>query len=69
MSSTLIKDDQAAELARLSATNFFTDKPADVTQSVYLYRIAMREAARFGADNYLAAHYFRMSAYAKTVGA
>lgn len=65
----LIKDDNEAELARLSSTNFFIDKPADKTKAVYLYEVAKREAARFGSENYLAAHYFRMSAYARTVGA
>jgi hypothetical protein len=69
LNNVLIKDDKAAELARLSATNFFIDKPADMTQAVYLYHVAKREAARWGAENYLAAHYFRMSAYARTVGA
>lgn len=69
MSNVLIKDDPARELQRLSATNFFIDKPVDEPKSVYLYHVAMREAKRFGPENYLAAHYFRMSAYARTVGA
>lgn len=65
MSDVLIKDDKAAELARLSATNFFRDKPADMPQSVYLYRIALKEAKQFGPNNYLAYHYARMAAYAQ----
>lgn len=69
MSNVIIKDDKAAELARLSAINFFQDKPVGETKAVYLYKIAKREAARWGAGDYLAAHYFRMSAYARTVGA
>lgn len=69
MSNVLIKDNPQAELMRLESTNFFVDKPADQTQAVYLYHVAMREAKRFGPENYLAAHYFRMSAYARTVGA
>jgi hypothetical protein len=69
MSNVLIKNDPAAELARLSATNFFRDKPADQAKSSYLYEMAKREASRFGVYDYLADHYVRMAAYARTVGA
>lgn len=62
MSSTLIKDDPAAELRRLEATNFFRDKPADQTQSSYIYSVALREAKRFGTEDYLASHYARLAA-------
>lgn len=68
MSNVLIKDDPAAELRRLSATNFFIDKPADQTQATYLYLMAKREAARFGVLDYLASHYIRIAAYARMVG-
>jgi hypothetical protein len=57
------------ELQRLTSTNFFQDKPEDETQAVYLYRIAKREAKRFGVYDYLASHYIRVAAYARTVGA
>lgn len=69
MSNTLIKDDPAAELRRLESTNFFIDKPADQAKSAYLYDVALREAKRFGTLDYLASHYARMAAYARTVGA
>lgn len=69
MSNVLIKDNPAAELSRLSATNFFIDKPADMTQATYLINAAKREAARFGVYDYLANHYARIAAYARMVGA
>jgi hypothetical protein len=62
--NVLIKDDPEKELARLSATNFFRDKPADETKSSYLYGIAKREAQRFGVYDYLASHYAYLAAYA-----
>lgn len=65
----LIKDDMAAELARLSASNFFIDKPADQTKASYLHEAAMREARRWGQMDYLANHYVRVAAYARKVGA
>jgi len=68
MSDVLIKDNPAAELRRLEATNFFQDKPEDQTQAAYLVRIAIREAARFGVDDYLATHYISLAAYARKVG-
>jgi hypothetical protein len=68
MSDVFIKNDKAAELARLKETNFFRDKPAEQKPSSYLYEIAKREAARFGVYDYLADHYVRMAAYARTVG-
>ena len=58
----------AAELARLSATNFFADKPADQSKSVYLYYVALREAQRWGIEDPLANYYIGLSAYARSVG-
>lgn len=69
MSNVLIKDDPAAELERLRATNFFRDKPADQTESGYLHSVAQREAQRFGVYDHLANHYIRISTYARKVGA
>lgn len=67
--NVLIKDDPAAELARLEASNFFRDKPAEMTKAAYLHLIAVREAKRFGTLDYLASHYVRIAAYARTVDA
>ena len=64
MSNTLIKNDPAAELRRLEATNFFRDKPVNEPKSSYLLRMAQREAKRFGTMDYLANHYVRLAAYA-----
>jgi hypothetical protein len=69
MSDIYIKNDPAAELARLSATGFFRDKPADQSQASYLYNVAKREAARFGVYDYLANHYIYIAAHARKVGA
>jgi hypothetical protein len=69
VSDTLIKDDPAAELRRLSSTNFFRDKPAEQTQASYLHHVAKREAKRFGVYDYLAEHYAHLAAYARTVDA
>ena len=69
MSNVLIKDDPEAELNRLRATNFFRDKPADQKESAYIYHVALREAKRFGPEDYLAFHYARIAAYARVAGA
>jgi len=69
MSNVLIKDDPAAELARLQASNFFRDKPDGMSQAAYLHLVAVREAKRFGTLDYIAAHYVRITAYARKVGA
>lgn len=69
MSNVLIKDNPAAELARLSSTNFFRDKPSHMTQAAYLHLAAVREAKRFGVHDYLASHYARIAAYAQKVKA
>jgi len=69
VSDVLIKDDPAAELCRLESTNFFRDKPEDVTKAAYLHLVAVREAKRFGVHDYLASHYVRIAAYAQKVGA
>ena len=67
--STLIKDDPAAELRRLASTNFFVDKPEGQSKSAYLHAVAVKQARRFGIDDYLANHYVRIAAYARKVGA
>ena len=69
MSNVLIKDNPEAELKRLQASNFFRDKPAGISQAAYLHLVAVREAKRFGVHDYLAAHYVRIAAYARKVGA
>lgn len=69
MSDALIKDDPAAELRRLESTNFFRDKPEGVSKASYLHLIAVRQAKRFGINDYLANHYVRIAAYAQKVKA
>jgi hypothetical protein len=56
------------ELKRLNDTNFFRDKPADISQATYLHVVGVRQARRFGVNDYLARHYIRLSTYAKSVG-
>lgn len=57
--------DIAEEFQLLLDTNFFTDVPDGMTKSVYLYKIAKREADRFGSLDPLAARYFRLAAQAR----
>lgn len=59
----LIKDNPAAELARLEGNGFFAKQEPGQTKASVLYRAACREAAKFGQDSYLAVHYITLSGY------
>lgn len=69
METSVFPIDKAAELARMSASNFFIDLPAGVSKAAYLYHIANHEANRFGPTDQLALHYSTLAAYCLRVGA
>jgi hypothetical protein len=66
--STMITDNPAQELQRLSSTGFFIDKPADQSKGDYLAAIALREGQQFGLEDALANHYLDIAVYARSVG-
>ena len=64
-----MSDSLAQELQRLSASNFFADKPDDQSKGDYLAAVALREGQRWGLEDSLANHYLDLANYARSVGA